>query len=495
VSANLARDVQPKEALKPGSLGVVSLIASVICQYDSVLRGMVGAGLGIQAICEYLGLACETLDHNLVRLGLKRPHDRPLRRAGRKAWTAPDVMRLILYRMAGIHPAYIAAKLDRSVSGVYAKLRRLGIPAPPRSALRRVEPPTLRESDLSFGFPARHNNLDASDDKSDVVIVPDFELRPDPKPASSSRKTPAKKAASAGRTLSASKTHGQRELRLLRNLPNAEPAVVIPAGIPLTEVEAKPETETPVPAARTETPAAWVNMTFEQKPVAYMSDDALAVRLKQRFVVRDPSAILNLSIRIFGGWSYKAAAQRLGTTASKIGSLLDIIDLPRSPDRSFKSDSYDLDCGIVAYKLSGFVLRRCQQYPDRPSDQQALFWKGKTAAKRLSRKARMKDGPQNEHGRYAAPEIQLIRKSDLHRQILKLSPNDRPATIIPTISVSRSQPPLQGSLQVKQGGSHEERQRGSDTPSVRSGLSGHSGQQMPWAYAGHGRAVGGVARP
>ena len=57
---------------------------------------MVAAGQGVAGICLYLGLSRAALDDSLVRLGLRTPHDRPLRKPGRFGWSAQDIMRLIV---------------------------------------------------------------------------------------------------------------------------------------------------------------------------------------------------------------------------------------------------------------------------------------------------------------------------------------------------------------------------------------------------------------
>jgi hypothetical protein len=110
---------------------------------DVLLRGMVAAGQGIQAICLYLGLTRIALDGHLVRLALKTPHDRPPRSGGRRPWSLLDTVRLIAYRMLCVHPRTIALRLDRSVGSIYSKLRRLGVPAPPRSSLVELDPAAL----------------------------------------------------------------------------------------------------------------------------------------------------------------------------------------------------------------------------------------------------------------------------------------------------------------------------------------------------------------
>src|SRR6516162_8665095 len=115
---------------------------------------MVAAGQGIHAICLYLGLTRAVLDEHLVRLGLRTPHERPLRRPGPRGWSVLDTIRLIAWRVAGIHPEAIAQRLGRSANAVRAKARRLGLPRPDRKALRRVDPARLQDPVPGFGIQA-----------------------------------------------------------------------------------------------------------------------------------------------------------------------------------------------------------------------------------------------------------------------------------------------------------------------------------------------------
>jgi hypothetical protein len=102
---------------------------------------MVAVGLGMEAICLYLGLSQGALHNSVIRLGLTTPPDRPLRKPGARGWSVLDIMRLIAWRVAGIHPETIAArlstpKLPRSANAVRAKARRLGLKPPARTNRR-----------------------------------------------------------------------------------------------------------------------------------------------------------------------------------------------------------------------------------------------------------------------------------------------------------------------------------------------------------------------
>lgn len=148
MSASLAQERRFEDgavAAPPGLL--LSLATIAVVSFDHVLAGMVRAGQGIEAICCFLGLCRTVLDDHLVRLGLSRPHDRPLRKPGPRGWSDEDARRLIAWRLAGVHPEIIGQRLDRqrSANAVRAKARRLGLEPPPRKLLYKPTPETLRD--------------------------------------------------------------------------------------------------------------------------------------------------------------------------------------------------------------------------------------------------------------------------------------------------------------------------------------------------------------
>jgi hypothetical protein len=155
VSAGLSGASQPGNAPISGSGRLpawAAATAAVGFPFDVVLAGMVAAGQGMHAICLYLGLTRPALDKHLVRLGLRTPHERPLRKPGPRGWSVLDTIRLIAWRVAGIHPEAIAQRLGRSANAVRAKARRLGVPRPDRKALRRVDPARLEDPVPGFGI-------------------------------------------------------------------------------------------------------------------------------------------------------------------------------------------------------------------------------------------------------------------------------------------------------------------------------------------------------
>jgi hypothetical protein len=120
--------------------------------FDRLLTCMVSAGQGMQALCLLLSLSRAVLENHLIRLGLPTPHDRPMRSGGAKAWSMMDTLRLIMWRLAGVHPEIIAQRLDtpRSANAIRAKARRLGIPCPSRKELHKPAPESLRDPDAGM---------------------------------------------------------------------------------------------------------------------------------------------------------------------------------------------------------------------------------------------------------------------------------------------------------------------------------------------------------
>jgi hypothetical protein len=115
---------------------VLATVVAVVTAGDSVLAGMIAAGLSGDAIGLYLDISPAALFDRAESLGLTRPHDRPMRRAGGKnSWTPEDSRQLIALWMAGVRVRSVAAALGRSMSAIYGRRRRLGLPPRDRRAL------------------------------------------------------------------------------------------------------------------------------------------------------------------------------------------------------------------------------------------------------------------------------------------------------------------------------------------------------------------------
>jgi len=119
---------------------------------DHLLGCMIAAGQGVHALCLFLHLSRDTLEAHIVRLRLATPHDRPMRKAGAKAWSIPDTILAIFLRLAGVHPETIGQALSqpRSANAVRTKLRRMGIRGPGRKELFKPEPTSLHAPDAGM---------------------------------------------------------------------------------------------------------------------------------------------------------------------------------------------------------------------------------------------------------------------------------------------------------------------------------------------------------
>jgi len=147
-------------------------IVGAVSPFDYVLAGMIAAGLGIEAICLYLGTAKTVLLERLAALGLATPHDRPLRRSGGKnPWTAGETRQFLGWWVEGVQVACMAEALGRSRGALYGKRARLGLPARNR---KRLVFRTAKELVAA----AHHDGSAASQAAPFVAVPPSPEARP-----------------------------------------------------------------------------------------------------------------------------------------------------------------------------------------------------------------------------------------------------------------------------------------------------------------------------
>ncbi|WP_034999372.1 hypothetical protein [Beijerinckia mobilis] len=143
--------------------------ASVLQSLDLILMGMVGAGLGIEALCFYFDLTRIQLCERLLALDLEMPADKPIRRfAGKNPWSVEDIRHLIQWWSDGIHVKSIAPSLARSENAIRAKARRLGLPRRDRRLLSYQELPPLKP--LSLDEP--------SSERLESVVLPEAPSNP-----------------------------------------------------------------------------------------------------------------------------------------------------------------------------------------------------------------------------------------------------------------------------------------------------------------------------
>jgi hypothetical protein len=319
---------------------------------------MVAAGQGVQAICLYLGLTRAALDDHLVRLGLRPPHDRPLRNPGPRGWSNLDTQRLIAWRVRGIHPETIGQRLCRSPNAVRAKARRLGIPRPDRKSLQKVDPAGLEDPAPLFAGDAHAASAEPSvkspyavrgtaagpvsvrsgADTSAAVTSP---------PSESATEAPA--VARPLRDDSVLRRVGQRELPIVPHADSSpprgegpEPAfVAVPPQIWPLVVELEPRIKVEVKLA---------DVVPKLSDIGWVGET--------RRVLRDAAAVLALSLRYFGGQHWKWIARDAGMHEPQLASDLTRIRLPRDFDRWKFRKTFNLECALYTLLDSGYLLRR-----------------------------------------------------------------------------------------------------------------------------------------
>ena len=299
--------------------------------FDRLLTCMVSAGQGIQALCLLLSLSRAVLDEHIIRLGIATPHDRPMRGGGAKAWSLKDTLRLIVWRLAGVHPEVIGQRLDtpRSANAVRAKARRIGIPCPERKALHKSHPDTLRDpwtSDLMATIMLAGSEPGQTADEAlkrlreSVVVNPTKVVS---LPVNEGR--PARKR---------NKTTGQRELPFFRIVPDQA----------LQKVE-QPEI-LKVPSA--------------ENQVNFKEDLTWFAGLKGRTKAQTNRVAVWIAFMLMaGGLHYKEAAKKLGVTPAAFRTFKTNVAIPSDSDRRKMGSVFDLAAAEATLERSGYELKRC----------------------------------------------------------------------------------------------------------------------------------------
>jgi hypothetical protein len=312
--------------------------------FDRLLTCMVSAGQGMQALCLLLSLSRSVLEDHIIRLGIASPHDRAMRAGGPKAWSLKDTLRLIVWRLAAVHPEVIGQRLDtpRSANAVRAKARRLGIPSPGREALHKPDASSLREPEasditatimLAATEPGQNADEALKRLRERVTGAPGFPVALPVKGARSSRKQ--------------GKPDGQREFRFF--------SIV---GDPSDEPLVKPEK--PVAPSHEE------QVNFEQ-PLTWF-----ATLKGRRKAQANRAAAWVAFMLIAGGLHYKKAAELLGVTPASFRTFKSRIAMPSDTDRRKMGNVFNLEAAKATLNRSGYELRSCLKSGN-------WFWEKKTS--------------------------------------------------------------------------------------------------------------------
>ncbi len=409
MSASLARESQPERAQQSGPARLISLVAGAAFPVDRVLAGMVAVGLGMEAICLYLGLSPGVLQDSLIHLGLATPHDRPLRKSGARGWSVLDIMRLIAWRVAGIHPETIAArlstpKLPRSANAVRAKARRLGLKPPARKMLRRVDPSTLVDPIPGFGFhspptsapshpfdsktarcgtafgsvrtrsecssaPPVHAGSESHDPSSRDIVFPP----PSDSPANQAERDPIAPAGyrRVGATPDSAVQRDPQQARIIQTPATSSHPT---GGSAERPGDVRPAATTmPSKSSAALAPPLPIDLSRGFAP-----DQDLTWVGKSERVAFNEQLVRLVSLRAFGGEHWKLTAKLLGFTEPALRTLRTRIDLPTDISCSRKGGEYDHERALSVLAKSGWEL-----YKDIDAGGR-WFWRRKGSGQRRS---------------------------------------------------------------------------------------------------------------
>ena len=364
-----------------GGLLLAFATAAVSLPIDALLRGMVAAGQGIEALLRYLDLTRAALEAHIVRLGLPMPHDRLLRRGGRNAWVDEDVRRLIAWRLSGVHPETIAARLGRSVGAVRAKSRRLGVPTPARRDLRKLDPAAL----------------------------PDPVFRAEP--PGSAAEQPISAQSRCGTSAGAPSVAGATGGLVAPTLQTRTPFKARPATKP-TEAPAQRELPLLRVIQPVETPRDGDPIVFAGAPSTESEVD-LEGDLTWLSRMRDPQrtrvAVWTMGMLFMSGLHWREIAARTAKSADSIKTLRTRWGIPIAERRAKITKQLTVRSGQVSCLLSRYVIRRCIMSGN-------YFWmhkddKGICICPALRRKLGRRD-PDIE-GR--SPKFRLITAADIEK--------------------------------------------------------------------------------
>jgi hypothetical protein len=492
VSADSAQTGQPRTAPQHSGFGLMLCVAAAAASaigglpLDPLLAGMVAAGQGLRAICLYLGLAESALDRHLARLGLPRPHDRPLRKPGPRGWSVADTIRLIFWRVRGVHPETIGQRLDRSPNAVRAKARRLGIPRPDRKSLHRAEPAKLADplarcadgAGAVWGMPAEPLDVpgvretQSGDDLGLSFLAGGPEPTASAEPGDLIRERRAKSSRSGERHQIG--TAG--EITLDRRPKSKE--VGGQPELPLAREPSLPRTLNHKPAATSD----WRRgRPIPREPdEVYLSGDLTwigAARKRQQ----NRAAVWAVGMLRFGGLDWRVIAVRTGMTLGAARSFLTRAGVPVDRARKKFSAVFDEECARETERRSGFEVASNTFFTKNDREVTEYFWRRKSdrATVKRSRARRRAVGNLDP---YQSETIEILTRADLD-------------VARGTTHAFAEHPATLAQQRTSRGGWHEEPARRRDTPPHRSGFSGRAGQPMFVADVGHGGAAGGFADP
>lgn len=363
MSGELAKAEERRPREPSGVPPVLRSLASVVLfPFDEVLRGMVAAGQGIEALCLLLGLTQARLDDHLARLGLVTPHNRPMRKAGARGWSIMDTIRLIAWRIAGVHPEVIGESLGRSAGAVRSKARRLGLRAPSRKLLHKPDPTTLRDPEPGFGWRnSMRSSAPATPEASCGRVAGIIAYRKRGAEATEAFLQRADTAPDAKITKVFDASTGQRELPRF--------GVISGTGREPANQDVKQYQREVVQLAH---PTPEFVLPKTEAEVDFGSDlrwiGAMRRPLTNKLIVWVCGMLM------MGGLTYQEAAKRVGMTQSAFRTFRTRSGIPVDEDRSKFGLNFDERCARATFAQAGYVLQHCKTASEAPDRKGNWFW-------------------------------------------------------------------------------------------------------------------------
>ena len=384
---------------------VRSFAAAALFPFDDVLRGMVRAGQGIEALCLFLGLTRVLLNGHLARLGLATPHDRPLRKPGAKSWSIMDTIRLIAWRMAGVHPEIIGQRLSRSAGAVRSKARRLGLRPPPRHLLHKPDPNSLRDPEPGFGWrdaakPATTMTPESGCGRLAGVIT--WRGRE----TAVSNAEAAEKASNQNAAGFFRGSIGQGELPLLGVVGGSDTNQKKPA--PAKKYRELAELAAVIPGFKVPRTKEEIDLNDD---LTWMGK--IARPLTHELIVWACGTLM------MSGLHYKHVAKRVGMTERAFSTFRTRCSIPVDEDRTKYGHVFDEQIARDTLKESGYKLRQCMTASQCRDGKGNWFWVERNdRGTRLSPPKRKRD--YWIEGRYN--KITILKGKDARRPLLKIPP-------------------------------------------------------------------------
>ena len=396
---------------------LASRVAASFPTLDALLRGMLAAGQGIQAICLYLGLTRMALDEHLVRLGLPTPHDRAPRSAGKRPWSLLDTVRLMAWRTAAVHPETIALRLGRSVGSVRSKSRRLGVPTPPRKDLVRLDPAALPEvkpdwwrSGISIGHLTSAAKCGSAAGTASVSgsAPAAFVKRPSPTHASaataraSASLQPQAPGQGAAPPLfrNALPEAARPACRIAQDARPAEPAHATQLEIQLPRL--MPESAATEPAAAAEREPSAVPETEE---AVDFGGDLTWIGHLGDLLQRNKVAVFVIGMLFLGGLHWIEVSKRIDIRPSALKDMRRRLGIPIC-DREKITRTFEPVLARATREDSGYVVKRC-------TNSGVYFWGVRGDGVSLCPEVRRRLGFRGRDGRSRSPWVNVLTWADL----------------------------------------------------------------------------------